>query len=468
VAARKASAGFDRSNGAGGTRVRILDRQRYWAFLKAYVICYISLVGLYIVIDAFSNLDEFSKRAEGVVETLLVMGRFYLIHQSLFFDQLSGVIGMMAAIFTVTFMQRNNEQLAMLAAGISTHRAIRPVLFSSVIVGGITVANQEIIMPAFAEELAKTHDDDGERTVHVTGRYDSWNIYIHGVDADRASRTLLPFWAVIPKGVFGSIREIKGKQATYIPPDHPTAPLKGGWLVRDALISPLIEEELLAESSKWIVHVSDLKGFPKEYVPPEKAEGEGKKAEGVARAIDAPGVTNLFGPHSEIACFAAFPAIPLDATIAFSNIYNTLDQKVDLGRGDYFLTTTLSFQAMTRKTNWYQFATTRDLLQGLTDPSTEEGSERNDVAMFVHVRFLRPFLAMNLLLMSLPLVLGGFGRNTFINLGFALANSAMFYGGIIFCQYLGGFKMLSPALAAWTPLIAFGTVASLRWDQIRS
>ena len=50
--------------------MRILDRQRYWAFLKAYVICYVSLVGLYIVIDAFSNLDEFAKRAEGVVETL--------------------------------------------------------------------------------------------------------------------------------------------------------------------------------------------------------------------------------------------------------------------------------------------------------------------------------------------------------------------------------------------------------------
>ena len=32
--------------------------------LQGYVICYVSLVGLYIVIDAFSNLDEFSKRAD--------------------------------------------------------------------------------------------------------------------------------------------------------------------------------------------------------------------------------------------------------------------------------------------------------------------------------------------------------------------------------------------------------------------
>ncbi len=449
--------------------MRILNRQRYWAFLKAYVICYMSLVGLYIVIDAFSNLDEFAKRAEGVVETLLVMGRYYLVHQSMFFDQLSGVIGMMAAIFTVTFMQRNNEQLAMLAAGISTHRAIRPVLYSSVLVGFITIANQEIIMPHFAEELAKTHDDDGERTVHVTGRYDWRNIYIHGVDADRASRTLLPFWATIPKGVFGSIRDIKGRQATYIPPDHPTAPLKGGWLVRSAVVNPILEEDLLAPSSEVLCLVYDLKGYPRAYVPPTKPDGQAKPAVKAPPAVE-PQNDDVLRPHSEFTCFAAYPGLPLPATIACSKIYAKLDRKVDVGRGTYFLKTSLSFQAMTRKTTWYQLATTWDLVQGLTDPATEEGSERNDMAMFVHVRLLRPVLAMNLLFLSLPLVLGGFGRNTFINLGFALGNSALFYGGIIFCQYLGGggFRIVSPALAAWMPLITFGTIARLRWDQIRT
>ena len=50
--------------------MRILDNQRYWSFFKAYVICYISLVGLFVVIDAFSNMDEFTKRADGVVEMI--------------------------------------------------------------------------------------------------------------------------------------------------------------------------------------------------------------------------------------------------------------------------------------------------------------------------------------------------------------------------------------------------------------
>src|SRR6516225_2549000 len=131
--------------------MRILDRERYIAFFKAYVVCFIALVGLYIVIDAFSNFDEFSKRAEGVVEIFQVMGRFYLVHMSQFYDRLCGVIGMMAAIFTVTWMQKNNELLAMLAAGISTQRIIRPVLISAVIVSGLAVANQEWVIPAVAE-----------------------------------------------------------------------------------------------------------------------------------------------------------------------------------------------------------------------------------------------------------------------------------------------------------------------------
>src|SRR5271169_2556777 len=114
--------------------MRILDFERYKAYFKAYFVYFTALVGLYIVIDAFSNFDEFSKRANGVVETFTIMGRFYLIHMSQFYDRLCGVIGMMAAIFTVTWMQKNNELLAMLAAGVSTHRAIRPVLVASVIV----------------------------------------------------------------------------------------------------------------------------------------------------------------------------------------------------------------------------------------------------------------------------------------------------------------------------------------------
>src|SRR6516165_10325593 len=196
--------------------MRILDRQRYWAFLKAYVICFTSLVGLYIVIDAFSNFDEFTKRASGGRELFEVMSRYYLVHMSEFYDRLCGVISMMAAIFTVTWLQRNNELLAMLAAGISTQRVIRPVIISAILVSGLAVANQETIMPSLAEDLQKSHDDDGSRKVLVSGRYDDNWIYLHGNEADRTEQTVLLFNATFPVEIFGAIREIEAKQARYI------------------------------------------------------------------------------------------------------------------------------------------------------------------------------------------------------------------------------------------------------------
>jgi lipopolysaccharide export system permease protein len=450
--------------------MRILDRQRYWSFLKAYVICYVSLVGLFVVIDAFSNFDEFTKRAEGAVELFQVMGRYYLVHQSLFFDYLCGVIGMMAAIFTVTFMQRNNEQLAILAAGVSTHRAIRPVLISSVIVSSFAVLNQEFIMPRYAEELTKSHDDDGQRTVHVSARYDSRNVLIDALDADRASKTLMPFYATIPVEIVGEIKELKGQQATYIPPDHPTAPLKGGWLVRQATITPPLEGEALKTSREIITLIDDLSGFPPPYSRPVKTE-EQPAAAAAPVAPGTPQPESAFRPHSEVAYLASLPQFPLCANPVILSIYNIVDRKVDLSRGNYFLKSSLTFQAMTRKPDWYKFANTVDLIQGLSDPSTE-GTERNDVGMFVHGRLLRPFLGLNLLFMSLPLVLGGYGRNTFINLGFAMGNSALFYGTIILCQYLGSFAVFgaeySPTMSAWAPLFLFGTIATVRWGQIRT
>jgi lipopolysaccharide export system permease protein len=266
--------------------------------------------------------------------------------------------------------------------------------------------------------------------------------------------------------IFGSIRDIKGQQATYIPPDHPTAPSKGGWLIRGATINPPLEDDLLIEGRDLLRRLDRLEGFPRQYVPPGKAEDQ-------PRANPAPSPADPLQafplvPHSEIPYLASMPPIPFCANPLLLRTYSLLDRKIDLGRGDYFLRSSLTLQAMTRKPDWYKFATTHDLIEGLTDPSTAEGSERRDVSTFVHMRIIRPILGLNLLFMSLPLVLGGYGRNAFINLGFALANSAIFYGAIILCQYLGSFQLVSPPLAAWIPLIFFGTIAAVRWGQIRT
>jgi lipopolysaccharide export system permease protein len=388
--------------------MRILDRQRYWSFFKAYVICFVSLVGLYVVIDAFSNLDEFAEVATGV-QLFYNMGRYYLIKMSLIYDQICGVITQMAAIFTVTWLQRNNELLAMLAAGISTKRVIRPVLISAIAISSLAVMNQELIMPRLGEELEKPPDDDGIRKVKAYNRYDSNDIFFEADLADRSNKIITKYHATLPISIASEIIELQSREARYIPEDETNLPLRGGWLIRGAQFP-------MTPSTKALETLTH----------------------GILTPVDDP---SLYPP-------------PLDPVLARP------------GMPTYFLKSSLTFTAITRSRHWYHYATTIDLIRGLSDPSN--AGDRVDMLVFLHARIIRPLLSVTLMLMSLPLVLGGMGRNMFINLGLSLGTSGVFYAANFLFQYLGGHEVLTPELAAWAPLILFGSFAAARWDTIRT
>ncbi|ADV60942.1 permease YjgP/YjgQ family protein [Isosphaera pallida ATCC 43644] len=389
-------------------RIRILDRQRYWSFVKAYVICFSSLVGLYIVIHAFANVDEFGKAAPGLMGVVRAMGFYYLIRISQYYDQLCGVIAMMAAIFTVTFMQKDNQLVAMLAAGISTHRAIRPVLVCSVLVSLLAVINQELILPRFQTELSLKPDDDGKRPLPVSNLYDLNEIPIHGRKADRARRAMI-LNATLPIGLTGTLRELEARDALHIPHDHPTAPLKGGWLLRGATISPPLEEDEVGPLKKLSRH--ELNGFPP----------------------------------------------------------STLSQ-AELGGSDeqsYFFFTNITFEMLTRDPKeWMQYASSGQLIAALGDPSN--AADHLAISIQLHQRLLRPFLSLALLCAVLPSVLGGPNRNMFISLGYALGTTALFYGGLFLFQYLATRGAISPIDAAFAPLAVFSLLAAMRWSAIRT
>ncbi len=390
--------------------LRILDRERYWSFIKAYLICFFALVGLYVVIDAFSNLDEFEEWAESTPQLFYNMGRYYLIRMSLIYDQICGIITMMAAIFTVTWMQRNNELLAMLAAGISTQRIIRPVLISAVVVSSLAVINQEWIMPPLAEELQRFPDDDGAKKIKVYMQEDNNDVVISGNMADRVTRTVTKLSVTIPVRVAGKLIEISAFEATYIPPGAPHVPYSGGWLLRDVkFLLPMPTTDSLNNLSHGVLSkVDDVSVYPD----------------------------------------------PLESFVARPNAVNL------------FLKTDLTFATMTRSRHWYQFARTPELIRAMTNPSNL--GDRDEIQVFLHGRLIRPLLGLNLMLLSLPLVLGGAGRNMFVNLGMSLGTSGLFYSANFMSQYLGSHGVFTAELAAWAPLIFFGTIASARWGTIRT
>ena len=102
-----------------------------------------------------------------------------------------------------------------------------------------------------------------DKVTQLPSRYDSRGVMIDGSEADRASRTIVKrFNATILPEVFGEMRKLEAKQATYIPPEAYRAPLRGGWLVRGATLTPPVDPELLEPDASILTKVEDRKGFP--------------------------------------------------------------------------------------------------------------------------------------------------------------------------------------------------------------
>lgn len=139
--------------------MRIIDRYLLSQFLKTFLICYISLTGLFIVFDAFTNLEDFIRSAEKGGGLAKLMCTHYAYQAIFFFDRTSGFLVLVAAMFTVAWLQRHNEMTALLAAGVSRIRVIKPVLWAAVGITLLGAVSREVVIPRFREDLAKRPQD---------------------------------------------------------------------------------------------------------------------------------------------------------------------------------------------------------------------------------------------------------------------------------------------------------------------
>src|SRR4051812_21930071 len=106
------------------------------AFLRAYLICLVSTLSLYIVVDLFTNIDDFFSTPAGqpprtALDIFTHILSYYGYRSVQYYDRLCEALSLLAAMFTVAWTQRSNELIPMLSAGVSTHRFLRPVLLGA-------------------------------------------------------------------------------------------------------------------------------------------------------------------------------------------------------------------------------------------------------------------------------------------------------------------------------------------------
>ncbi len=148
----------------------IVDRYLLQLFFKIFLICFLSFTGLFVVIHLFSNLDELMKAAESKGGMNHVLLEFYAPRALDIFDRTSGILILISAIFSISIMHRRRELTAVQAAGVSKLRVVRPILFASVLIICLSVANREFQLPQFKIPLVQTAEmlsDNGISTMHM-------------------------------------------------------------------------------------------------------------------------------------------------------------------------------------------------------------------------------------------------------------------------------------------------------------
>lgn len=363
----------------------LLDRLLFRSFIKAYIICLVSLLTLYVVIDMFTNLDDFTEKHSGLTDVLTHIGTYYGYKVTQIFDRLSEVITLLAATFTVALVQRNNELLPLLSAGVPTRRVVLPVLLGAAVMLCCAVLNQELVIARIGTRLANNRDDPhGEQDVVVRGAYEPNGIHIEGIVASRPTQTVRKLYVVIPENIGGSLVSLSAREARYIPRTEGVE-RSGGWLLTET--------------------------------QPE---------------------------HLDVRC----PDL----------------EAIDPGK--YFLRTRIvDFDCITRNLSWFAFASTAKLWHELNRP---DSTRLAAMAVLFHTRLTRPLLAMILVLFGLAIILRDQNRNVFISAGMCLALCGLFFAAQFACKSLGDSGNVSPALAAWLPVLLFGPLSCAMFDAIHT
>jgi lipopolysaccharide export system permease protein len=146
----------------------ILDRYMLRSLTVNYLIALAVMMSLYVVLDLFFNMDEFTERGQSASAVLADVLSYYGANLFRYFTQLSGVITLVACAATLAKMRRSNELTAVLASGVSLYRVAAPVLAFGLLTTCLWVFDAEIAVPSLASKLARKHDDArGEKTYGV-------------------------------------------------------------------------------------------------------------------------------------------------------------------------------------------------------------------------------------------------------------------------------------------------------------
>jgi len=171
--------------------IKTLDRYLIRSFTYSYVISVVIMISLYIVLDLFANLDEFTQGNKTTWQITADIVSFYFFHSFLYFAQIAGMITLVAGSFTLARLQKTNELVAILSGGISLYRVAMPIIATGLLFNVLWIVDQEIIIPRIADKLVLGHDEaSGKRSFALWFLEDRNNTLLSATNYDPNKRQM--------------------------------------------------------------------------------------------------------------------------------------------------------------------------------------------------------------------------------------------------------------------------------------
>jgi len=126
-----------------------IDRYLLFLYFRVFLICFLTLSGLLVVIEVFTNLDEMIAYGKVRGSFALGLAEYFCPKMISIYDKMCGLLTLLAMMFVVAWLYRTHEMTALLAAGISKGRVIRPLLIMSAVLILIAAGTREFLIPQF-------------------------------------------------------------------------------------------------------------------------------------------------------------------------------------------------------------------------------------------------------------------------------------------------------------------------------
>lgn len=227
------------------------DRYLFGRYCYTCVIFFAAVLGLFVVVDGFTNLDAFQQKGEGTIALMTRMGTHYLYQSSLIFEMVGPSLAVISAMVVLAMLLKHHEFYALLSIGVPTYRVALSLVVGVLVVNGLLIANQELVIPRISHHLQGTHGDMAHDARHFDPQYDArtW-VFVSGTELVPSKRQIqeASFMLPMPQLVTDFQEPIRAGYAAYYPAQGNRP---AGWLLKDA--QPGFETLKLTEAGRKVV-----------------------------------------------------------------------------------------------------------------------------------------------------------------------------------------------------------------------